>query len=312
MKLGFLMNALDARGGGMTVYNYADLNETQLGNESIVFYDAHSPFNHPGTVRKYADRFPLFNYENLEQANRMLGFAKADACYILKSGELDAPARLITACHQLNHGVFGGIPHGHRFAWTSEWLAKRQGTGDWVAPPIFAPPSGDLRAQLGIDPKAVVFGRHGSADSFNILFVQTTVEVYARRHPEVQFVFLSTQPFCSAPNVRFLPTTDNWSYLYQFINTCDCMLHARDRGETFGISCAQFNAAGKFVLSYAHSPEKAHLDILGEQLWTYDSISTLIEQMDRFCAERPAAIDVVTSRFGPEITIRRFNAVFLS
>lgn len=314
MKLAFLMNALDSRGLGMATYHNAHLNEARLGNESLVFYNSRNPFNHPGTVQRYAKRFPLFDYANLEQANLTLRCVKADACYVPKSGEIDEPAHAITCCPQLNHAVFGGVAHGHRFAWVSEWLSSHRGKGEPYVPAVVLPPPNldNLRAQLGISPDAVVFGRHGGWDSFNIKFVQATVTAYARAHSGVYFVFLSTEPFCSEPNVRFLPTTDSWPYIYQFINTCDAMIHARDRGETFGVACAQFNAARKLVITYGNSPELAHLDILGEQVRVYTDPSSLVSQLDRFCAERTPAVDVCSERFSPEAVIQKFQAVFLT
>ena len=38
------------------------------------------------------------------------------------------------------------------------------------------------------------------------------------------------------------------------------MLHARHRGETFGLACGEFSVAGKPFLTWAHSPEKAHIE----------------------------------------------------
>jgi hypothetical protein len=43
------------------------------------------------------------------------------------------------------------------------------------------------------------------------------------------------------------------------INTCDVMLHARHRGETFGLACGEFSVAGKPFLTWAHSRETAHI-----------------------------------------------------
>jgi len=47
------------------------------------------------------------------------------------------------------------------------------------------------------------------------------------------------------------------------------------RGETFGLSCLEFAMLGKPVLTYADSPERAHLEILGEAAVAYENAQHL-------------------------------------
>jgi hypothetical protein len=47
------------------------------------------------------------------------------------------------------------------------------------------------------------------------------------------------------------------------------------RGETFGLSCLEFAMLGKPVLTYAGSPERAHLEILGDAAVTYQNAEEL-------------------------------------
>ena len=35
-----------------------------------------------------------------------------------------------------------------------------------------------------------------------------------------------------------------------FINTCDCMIHARTDGETFGLAIAEFSTLNKPIISH--------------------------------------------------------------
>ena len=56
LKVGFLLQHLMVRGVDVAVYDYADLNETMLGNESFIFY-IRLPINWqtadmPGSVRE--------------------------------------------------------------------------------------------------------------------------------------------------------------------------------------------------------------------------------------------------------------------
>ena len=52
----------------------------------------------------------------------------------------------------------------------------------------------------------------------------------------------------------------------KFVNASDCMIHARARGETFGLAIAEFSIRNKPIIAYSNPPEKAHLDILGKNV----------------------------------------------
>ena len=43
------------------------------------------------------------------------------------------------------------------------------------------------------------------------------------------------------------------------------MLHARYEGESFGLSCGEFSIRNKPVLTWDRSPERNHIEILGEK-----------------------------------------------
>src|SRR3989337_229670 len=62
-----------------------------------------------------------------------------------------------------------------------------------------------------------------------------------------------------------------------FINSCDAMLHARGRGETFGIAVGEFAVSGKPVITYDLSGERAHIHELGNKGIYYDSEEKLVD-----------------------------------
>ena len=135
-------------------------------------------------------------------------------------------------------------------------------------------------ADVVVPKDAIVFGRHGGDDSFDIPWVQKVVVETAKERSDIWFLFLNTRSFPGAedvPNIRFLPATANPIAKRQFLNTCDAMLHGRMRGETFGLSCLEFAMLDKPVLTFANSPEKAHLEILGDSAVAYRSASELRE-----------------------------------
>lgn len=319
MKVAFHVPSLDARGNGSAVYDYAHYNETILGNESMVIFNGGAPDNRSGTVDRYLARFgpqKLCTYNRVVEIDPILREWGAEVFYCVKSGEVDIFAAGVTACRHANHAVFQwGTPHGHRYAYVSPWLAELK--GGTCVPPIIHPtkPVESLRAELKIPESACVFGRHGGWDSFDVLSAREAVAKLASE--QIRFVFLSTEPFCDSPYVTFLPTTDDLSYIDRFILTCDAMLHGRKRGETFGVSPAQFNAASRYVFSWAHSEEKGHFDILGSAIVTYAGTLDCITCLSDFAylkstGQSVRAKDVVTERFSPAGVMRQFNDFFLS
>ena len=195
-----------------------------------------------------------------------------------------------------------------------------RGKAPWVPHMVrLAEELGDLRAEIGIPKGEAVFGRHGGDDSFDIPWVQNAVVETARRHPQIWFLFLNTRKFVGAtghPNIRFLPATADPIRKRMFLNSCDAMLHGRMRGETFGLSCLEFAMLGKRVLTFAGSPERAHLDILGESAVPYQNAEELCEFL-----RDPADARGLKTNFGgrmekfnpyqPEAVMRKFEQVFL-
>jgi hypothetical protein len=103
------------------------------------------------------------------------------------------------------------------------------------------------------------------------------------------------------------------TYKAKFIGTCDAMLHARKRGETFGIACGEFSIANKPVLTYAYSPEINHLEILRDRAITYRGRRDLVEwllQADRN-ELRKRDWDAYSKEFAPTPVMQRFRHVFL-
>jgi len=137
---------------------------------------------------------------------------------------------------------------------------------------------GDRWSDIRIPKEATVFGRHGGDDSFDIPWVQEAVVEIAKENQNIWFLFLNTRVFRGAAgisNIVFLPATADPVLKRRFLNTCDAMLHGRQRGETFGLSCLEVAILGKPVLTYADSPERAHLKILGEAAVAYKNAQHL-------------------------------------
>jgi hypothetical protein len=88
------------------------------------------------------------------------------------------------------------------------------------------------------------------------------------------------------------------------------MLHARSRGETFGIAVGEFAIANKWVYTYWDSPEKAHIQMLGKFALPYQSEFDLAATL---CDELPLRAPGATKyhECTPEKVMAKFKEVFL-
>ena len=316
MKVAFHSNTLGIRGSEQALWDYANLNESILGNESLICFPARPGMEQEPAFAKWQSRFPLFAYRTLHDLKAKLFVQGVEALYWLKPGLFDR--KLVPGIRNCVHAMFlTDEYHGDAFAYVSRWASQvMTGTGKAYVPhfvPTFTS-SENLRKQLGIPPGARVFGRHGAADTFNIPFVQRAVLDHAQKHPEDRFVFLNTSPFQgsrSFPNIHHLPPTDRPEEKAAFLATCDAMLHARWHGETFGLAVGEFAVLGKPVITFGGSRERAHLDALGTRARIYHDREELLHLLEHFQPCREG--ETLYSRYTcPEFVMKKFRDVFLA
>jgi hypothetical protein len=89
------------------------------------------------------------------------------------------------------------------------------------------------------------------------------------------FLFMNTRKFCEHPRVIHLNRNLDLNYKTKFINSCDVMIHARDIGETFGLSIAEFSIMNKPIIT-CKCGEIEHINILGDRAIIYNNKEELI------------------------------------
>lgn len=308
MRVGFLNNQIDNRGTGNAVFDYAHYNETLLGNESLIFTRS---FNQKDVnmEKRLIQRFG--DIRDIEITRPGLLFS-LDVLYHIKYGYDDGfttPKGIRYAVH----GVFDNSPHGDRYAVISRWLAGEYGV---YVPHIVSLPAitENLRGNLGIPEQACVFGRHGGSDTFDIVFAWSSIRTILAWQPLAWFVFMNTEgipeDILNHERVVVLPPTADPTKKRKFINTCNAMIHARSRGETFGISVGEFAICGKPVITYSESPERAHIEELGNFAYLYKNEEELTQQMLSLI-EKPA-LSWGYGQYTPELVMKKFEEVFLS
>jgi len=319
VRVAFHSSYLGYRGTEIALMDYAHGNQEILGNQSLFLMPWREGADAHPVVQRMMQIAPLRLYRSAEEREGILREEGADFFYCIKDGFQDGAfsRKVPTGIHAIfRESEF----HGQVYAYVSPWLSKvmSYGKAPWV--PHMARLSagtGNLRAEFGIPEGAIVFGRHGGDDSFDIPWVQEAVLAAARQREDLWFLFLNTREFSRAsqlPNVRFLPATADPDRKKSFLNTCDAMLHGRNRGETFGLSCLEFAMGGKPVLTFGGSPERAHLEILKEAAVSYQNHEELLEILQTWRSVWGSEKKVNPDNFGdyhPGPVMKKFKEVFL-
>ena len=286
----FFIRHFGERGTEISAYNYADYNERILGNRSIIIgftkgkYALHNLPYVESVVEKFKQRFCVFQLEDYSEIDPLLKQANVDVYYTqtqgLNIGEV-WPFGLPKKIKSVVHCVFNtSEPHGNVYIPISNELNKRFGTSFPVLPYMVTLDNTNesIRNELNIPIDAIVYGRHGGFGQFNIPFVKECVIEFAKKNPQIYFLFLNTEQFSqNIPNIIYLPMTVDEIQKRKFINTCDAMIHARSDGETFGLSVAEFAICEKPVITWKHGYDNAHLDILADKAIIYETKEQLYD-----------------------------------
>jgi hypothetical protein len=274
------LNSISERGTTTAAIEYA-LELRKIGNEISFCYDLNETSSNAMFVENLAKEFRLYSYSDFQSFAKSQG-KNYDYAYFLKSGEHDN--KLFPGIKNYVHVVFQNYaPHGDRYAYVSEWLANemsRQNSNldskvfKWVPHIVDMPtPDRDLRKNLGIPNSAVCGIRIGGQDSFDIQFVRDLVSDLCQRK-DYYFIFVNTEIFIQAPNVIFLKTVFDKQLKADLLASADYFLHARTRGESFGISIVEAMQMGLPVFAWEGGIDRNHSELLPSE-WLYSNRTDL-------------------------------------
>lgn len=315
MKVLFHGDTLNYRGTTVALTDYAKYNQEILGNESVITYcktygtDKDSG-SEDSVIRAIEKKFKVIGYEKGE-LEEIVDKNKIDVVYFIRAGHKDF---LPTNCKTAVHSVFQyNDPHGDRYAYISKWLSETMtgGKTPYVPHIVRLPvPTADYREALNITSEQTVIGRIGGYYTFDIPWVKDLVAKLADERNFI-FLFVGTEPFIDHPNVRFINEVHDLQKKANFINTCDAMLHARQRGESFGLAIAEFLSLNKPVLAWNNGHDKNHIEMLKDSGLLYNS-SQELETMLYNVKSKQDSWNERVKEFTPEHVIKKFNQVFLT
>jgi hypothetical protein len=316
MKIAFFIRHFGERGTEVAIYDYAHFNETLLGNTSIIIgftpetYARNNLVCMPDILEKFCKRFPVYLVKSFAEVDLVLQQQRVDIYYTLTHGQYEShPFGYVTACKSIVHCVFETRnPHGDVYCTINQQLNDQLQTSIPVIPHMvrIGATTETLRSELGIPENAIVFGRHGAQNSFDIQIARDSVIEVASSCPSIYFLFMNTQKFCDLPNVIHLPKTIDIEAKQRFINTCDAYLHGGSGGETFGLAVGEFAVSNKPIIASTQWKNNAHLKILGNKAITYTTKDDLVNILHTF---RRGTIDMTSNGY-KEYTPERVMTIF--
>lgn len=318
MKIAFHDNALCLFGTTVAIYNWAYWGREYLGIEPVIMYSSKHRANNQTVVDKFKQTFDnkVFCYSDPKEIDGILSQNGCDYFFMEKCGKPDGI--ISTASKNLVNAI--GICstadiHGDVFATASRWLSSLIDHKIPYVPYIVTLPEGHdhLRKELGIPADAFVFGRNGGLETFDIAFVKEAIREVIDERPDIWFLFQCTEKFIDHDRVIFLPPSTDSDYKVKFINTCDAMLHARTVGESFGMACGEFSIKNKPIITWWGSPERSHIDILGDTGIYYNTKEDVIDILLGISNSDVRDRDWNAYRdYEPEKVMNKFNQVYLT
>jgi hypothetical protein len=310
MKIALHDNSLSIRGTTVALYDYAEYLTNKFGYECIILYNKTSNNNDSDVINNKFSKFKVIGYQNISEIDGYLIENECDYFFVIKSGQFDEV--ISNVCKNIIMAVSANINrnniHGDKYYVCSPWLSKITGI-DYVPHMINLPDvESNLRNELGIPLDAIVFGRNGGYETFDLAFVKDVIRDILSIKENYYFIFQNTQKFIEHPRVIWLDPNPDLEYKVKFINTCDAHLHARHVGESFGLTCGEFSIKNKPVITWNGSVERNHIDILGDKGLLYNNYNDLMNLLLKFTIE-----DInwnCYNDFLPDLVIDRFKKMY--
>tara|TARA_A100001201_G_scaffold58007_1_gene55832 strand:+ start:11344 stop:12294 length:951 start_codon:yes stop_codon:yes gene_type:complete len=316
MKIAFHDNSLSLRGTTVAIYDWAYWTREYLNVDPIIMYPSTHPANSIDVLEKFEKEFPVFSYDNKNEIDDILTKNECEYFLMEKGG---APDGVISSVSKnLVNAISGNWNsdwiHGDVYAMGSKWLSKITNYTVPYVPYIVHVPEveSDMREELSIPKDDLVLGRNGGWETFDLPFVKQAIQQVLEERSDIWFLFQFTQPFIEHERVIYLPGSSNMNTKVEFINTCDAMLHARYIGESFGLSCAEFSVRNKPIITYEKSPERNHIDTLGERGIYYENYSEIFHILKNLDKKEINSLEWnCYQEYSPKNVVSKFEEVYL-
>jgi hypothetical protein len=311
MRILFHDNSITNRGTTVAILDYAKYNQELLNNESFIVYRNTDPYNDPSVIEYIKTKFPIYGYSTLDELYSICDSLKIDLTYFIKYGFDDG---ILSNTKSAVHSVFQAYsPHGNSYAYISEWLSQKMTGGRTPFVPHIVDMPIEPTFLYDFPKDKIIIGRYGGNTTFDIPFVKSAVIDIVNSYTDFVFVFANTDKFYEHENIIYLDPILDIQHKTNFIQSCDAMLHARERGESFGLAVAEFLFHNKPVLSWVGGTDQHHVSMLNETGTLYTDKENLIGKI--LSVREGKYLDkeykYIVEKFSPDHVMRKFHDIFL-
>jgi hypothetical protein len=323
-------NSITERGTSTAIFDYG-LALKRRGHEVSIAFEK-GDFNNLKVIKNFEESFELFGYRSFSEL-RTLPKTQFDLAYFIKSGENDG--KLLANIPSVVHAVFQcHEPHGEVYAYVSEWLASRMRQKAalqvvtkgritkilkdadrklYVPHMVNIPkPQSNLRKSLKIPAGATLGVRFGGYDSFDVDFVKQEIVRMVNLDSSLYFCLANTNPFSDHERIIYHPQILDRQYKSDFLGTADFFIHARQRGESFGLSILEALRIGTPVFSWRGGGDRNHVKMLSKASLFRNEMD--LRHLVRTLNDYPSRQHdkEMASRFSEESVMNIFEEVFLA
>lgn len=323
-NVGFFIRHFTERGTEVAAYDYAHYNEKILGNKSYIIYftdEGVKKYGFPDikhSFAKFSNRFEMIGINDITDMKDVIEKHKLDFFYTQTQGGQDIYQfnnnSIWDRCKTIKHCVFDTLcPESDYYLSLSNYLNIKLNTSYPVLPYIVDLPNTDihLRNELDIPEDAIVLGRYGGFDKFDLPIAKNAIVHFLDNNKtnNIYFLFMNTAEFYSHQNIIHLDRNIDLLYKTKFINTCDAMIHARSEGETFGLSIAEFSIKNKPIIT-CPCGDLEHILLLRDKAILYNNTEELINIFSNIQHVITRHSDWNCYReYTPEKVMNRFNKI---
>lgn len=299
----FFTKDIDLRGTCVAIYDYAHFHEVLNKGRSLILAKS----GDPRAIVKFQRRFRILWYKKEDDIESILASEKADIFYTIRWGKPTdgpLPKNIPSAVHCVYEMRES---HGNSYFAVSSHVSTIYGDANKFVPHMIHLPqvNFNLRKELNIPSDAIVFGRYGGQDTFDIDFAKEAIAEIVAKKQNVWFIFMNTPKWANHERILHLNGCSMLAYKSAFINTCDAMIHAQFLGETFGITIGEFSSHHKPIITFGGDQwHSAHLDILGDSAIRYHNKSELLAILEQF---KPTPARNLYTKYSPKLVMERFN-----
>ena len=316
MKICFHENALCARGTSVALFDYAYFAKRMFDVECHILYNKNHTANDNTAIEKFNTEFgKVRGYNSFEEMQGILEDIKPDAFFMEKSGPYDGV--ISNTCDNWIHAIGPcnkSQVYGDKFVMGSQWLSKMSNYEiDYVPYMVNFPElhNDNFRQEFNIPNDSIVFGRNGGSDTFDLGFVKQAVLDVLNKREDIYFLFQGTDLFAVHERIIHLPTSSDLYTKIKFINTTDALIHARELGESFGATCAEFSFLNKPVITWDGSRERNHIDTLGDKGFYYNNYNDVMSVFENF-RPNPSMDWNCYKESEPSVVMDKFKKLYFS